>query len=286
MKLYQLAEEFRKNYMTNRLRPSTMRGYNINLNRHILPCLGKVNVSALNVNHLDELTEHLKQKNLCNRSVVYAHATLRKMLSYALRRGYIRKTPYDVYDLPKVQKYKYTTLNTDQVRYILEHVSGDLRLPVVLALKYGMRRGEVLGLKWSDIDVVQSTVHVQRTRGVENGTEVITPCKTESGNRFILLAQNDLYSLFDGAPAEGYMVRYSPFMLDKAFKAYLAANNLPRIRFHDLRHSYATYMLSCGVNPKIVSEVLGHSSVDVTLDIYSHPDVSMQFACLKAFGEG
>lgn len=184
MKLYQLAEEFRKNYMTNRLRPSTMRGYNINLNRHILPCLGKVNVSALNVNHLDELTEHLKQKNLCNRSVVYAHATLRKMLSYALRRGYIRKTPYDVYDLPKVQKYKYTTLNTDQVRYILEHVSGDLRLPVVLALKYGMRRGEVLGLKWSDIDVVQSTVHVQRTRGVENGTEVITPCKTESGNRF------------------------------------------------------------------------------------------------------
>lgn len=279
MTISELAKEFAEIYMKRKLRPSTARGYTVNIEQHILPTLGEYEIEDITVDDLDELTA-LLSADLSNRSIVYTHATLRKMINYALRRGYCENTPYTAFDMPRVEKYRFQILKESEIKYALMEAEGTtLEIPLSMALCYGLRRGEILGLiPAKDLDIHNNTLHIQRTRSVEYGKTVITPCKTENSNRFILLSQKHAEML---AFAAGYYAYpYTPSVLNSSFKKFLKQNDLPDIRFHDLRHSYATYMLSKGINPKIVCAVMGHSSVKVTLDIYSHPDVSMQKVCV------
>lgn len=290
MNINDLYKSFYNNYMLTRLRPSTVRGYLVNLKRHILPEIGDLELDDLTVELLDALTVTLREVHaLSNKSIVYVHATLRKMMNYAMKRGYIYRNPYDSFDLPRVERYRYRVLSDSERRYMLEVCYGDpvLEAPIILALCYGLRRGECLGIiPELDLDQDHAILHIQRTRGVENGREVITPCKTDSGNRKILLDREhcDFFGRVAAVNAvledSDYLCPVTPSILDSQFARFLQKYDLPRMRFHDLRHSYATYMLSRGVNPKIVSGVLGHSDVAVTLDIYSHPDLSMQKVCL------
>lgn len=283
MTLYELAAEFTVNYMQTRLRPSTVRGYSINLNNHILPRLGDALAQDLTADDLDELTAELSLA-LSNKSIVYVHATLRKMLAYALKRGYIDKSPYGTYDLPRVEEFRYSIWREETIKPALRLVAGtNIEIPVTMALCYGLRRGECLGLIPSlDLDRRNNILHVQRTRSVERGGLIVTPCKTKHSNRHILISPQHTKLLKQSCRPGNYAFPWSPSVLDNTFQKFIDLNGLPRIRFHDLRHSYATFMLYKGVNPKIVSSVLGHSSVKVTLDLYSHPDVSMQQVCIEA----
>lgn len=284
MTLNDLAAEFSAIYITNRLRPTTARGYAVNLRLHILPVLGERDIQTLSPNDLDELTERLKV-SLSNKSIIYAHATTRKMLNWAVKRGYIDRNPYNSFDLPRIERYAYRTLTFEQMRRLLSFVSGtSLEIPVTLAVCYGLRRGECLGIRpFDDLDIGAGVLHIQRTRTSEHGKEIVTPCKTENSNRRILLAPEHTRMLQNAPPnPSGYVCPLSPFSLHTRFKTTLQAARLPSIRFHDLRHTYATFMLSQGINPKIVCGVLGHSSVSVTLDIYSHPDIHCQNVCLSA----
>lgn len=284
MTLYELATEFTVNYMQTRLRPSTVRGYSVNLKNHILPQLGDVLAQDLTADDLDELTAELSLM-LSNKSIVYVHATLRKMLAYALKRGYIDKSPYGAYDLPRVEEFRYNIWREENIHLALRLLAGtSIEIPVTMALCYGMRRGECLGLIPSlDLDRRNNVLHVQRTRSVERGGLVVTPCKTKRSNRHILLSPQHTKLLMQSCRPGEYSYPRSPTVLDTTFQRFIELHGLPRIRFHDLRHSYATFMLYKDINPKIVSNVLGHSSVKVTLDLYSHPDVSVQQACLAAF---
>lgn len=174
----------------------------------------------------------------------------------------------------------------DQIRKLLEDSAGldPLKLAVRLSLRYGLRRGEVLGLiPETDLDLCDCTIHIQRSRTIEEGREVLTPCKTKHSNRRILILPADAVDL--STILHGYAVPLTPTQLDKRFRDFLEREALPPIRFHDLRHSYATLMLRRGVNPKIVSTVLGHSCIAITLNIYSHPDTRMQTVCLEALDE-
>ena len=283
MTLYELAADFTANYMRVRLRPSTERGYTVNLNTHILPRLGDVLVQDLTADDLDELTAELAL-TLSNKSIIYVHATLRKMLSYALKRGYILRSPYGTYDLPRVEQFRYNVWKEQDIHLALHLIAGtEIEIPVTLALCYGLRRGECLGLIPSlDLDRRNNVLHIQRTRSVERGGLIVTPCKTKHSNRHILLQPKHARMIANCHPGS-YAFPHSPTILDNKFKKFTKKHNLPQIRFHDLRHSYATFMLYKGVNPKIVSTVLGHSSVKVTLDLYSHPDIDMQRICLAAF---
>lgn len=283
MTIFQLSTIFLKNYVQRRLKPSTIRGYTVNLNKHILPFLADREVENLTVDDLDELTDDLMSKGLSNKSIVYVHATFRKMYSYAVKRSYVEYSPYSAYDLPRVEKYRHTVISSDDMARLLDLARGtDLYIPIMLALKYGLRRGEILGIMpKADIDYSSRVLHIQRTKGIENGKVIITSCKTSNSDRRILVSENDIVSLLPFSDRD-FLTDISPNMVDKRFKKFIRINGFPDIRFHDLRHSYATYMLSQGVNPKIVSQVLGHSGISITLDLYSHPDVSMQNVCLRA----
>lgn len=288
MTVNDLYLDFQQNYMNVRLRQSTIRGYSVNIENHALPLIGNIDAGLLTVSDLDRLSSDLLCR-LSAKSVVYVHASVRKMFNYAIKRGYIVTTPYDLFDMPKVERYRYTVLDREQKKRLLAACAGSpIEAPVLLSLCYGLRRGECLGIiPEKDISIGRGVLHIQRTRSVERGREVVTPCKTEKSNREILLDPEIMKRIFRIRKLTGgkYLCNLSPASLGKQFKKLLQSAGLPPIRFHDLRHSYATYMLEYGVNPKIVSSVLGHSSVSVTLDIYSHADVRMQSVCLEAFRE-
>ena len=281
MNVYQLAQSFRENYMKIRLRPTTIYGYDININNHILPLLAPYDLNDLTPDLIDDLTDKLRSEGLSNKTIVYVHATFRKMLNYAVKRGFVKINVYSSVDLPRVEKYNYHVLDAPELKLLLSaSANTSLEVPVTLACCYGLRRGEILGIRYSDYSPSNGVLHIQRTKTYVKNGFIETPCKTENGNRYILLYPD--HSIFFRDPHGEYLVPYSSYVLNSRFKKLADNLGLSPLRFHDLRHSYATLMMKSGVNPKVVSSVLGHSDVSVTLDIYSHPDVTLQNVCHEA----
>lgn len=280
MKLNELAAEFMSRYAAERLRPSTFRGYRTNLDNHALPLLGNKSIHEITPDDLYDLTDALREKGLSNKSIVYVHATLRKVFSYARRSGYLTANVYDCYDLPRVETPSYPILTDQEFAQLLSYADG--RTPhliaIRLALRYGLRRGEILGIR-PQTDLSGNVLHVQRTRTVEEGKDSVTPCKTKHSDRFLLLLEEDADAL--RSRRGEYAIPLSPTQLNKGFQLFLQHCGFPPMRFHDLRHNYATYMYRHGVDVKTISTVLGHSSVKITLDIYAHPDLDIQNACLE-----
>ena len=281
MTVYELCKEFEKSYVRERLRPTTQSGYMNNINNHIIPHLATFDVEKINADHIDGLTVRLHQEGLSNKTIIYVHATFRKMLNYAIKRGVLENNVYSVVDLPRAEDYTYVTLDSTTSKILLR-AAEDTKVysAVVLALSYGLRRGEVLGLKGSDYDPDTGALHIQRTKNYVKNTVVETPCKTRNGRRFILLA-SEHKKFFEELRADEYLIKYSQYVLNTSFSKLVKSVGLPGFRFHDLRHTYATMMMKNGVSPKIVSNILGHSDVSVTLDIYSHPDIESQRLCLE-----
>lgn len=184
------------------------------------------------------------------------------------------------------------------MRTFLEHVRDDrLYAAYVLAATTGMRRGEVLGLRWQDVDLDHGRVSVSQTLVVVSGYDVqYSEPKTAKGRRSIALDENtrealkewrerqsveralwgDAYTDADLVFARENGTPLHPDLFSDAFWRHVAEAKLPRIRFHDLRHTHATLALAAGVHPKVVSERLGHASVVITLDTYSHAIPAMQ----------
>ena len=280
MTVYELLKSFEINYIRERLRPTTQAGYMNNINNHIIPHLATVEISAISPDHIDSLTALLHREGLSNKSIVYVHATFRKALNYAIKRGFIEHNVYSLVDLPRAEDYSYVTLDSRAAKRLISAAKGKRIYPaVLLALNYGLRRGEVLGLRGSDYDPDTGALHIQRTKNYVKNTVFETPCKTKNGRRLILLDPEHA-QLFRMLEPDEYLIKYSQNILNTEFAKLAASIGYPGFRFHDLRHTYATLMMKNGVSPKIVSNILGHCDVSVTLDIYSHPDIESQRVCL------
>ena len=182
------------------------------------------------------------------------------------------------------------TWNADQLRRFLEHVQGDrLHAAYRLVASTGLRRGEALGVRWKDVDLARSRLAVTQTLTHVSGELRFGPPKTAKGRRLVPLDPATVEALtehklaqeeerralgIDGEPelvfTEPGGSPVSPPAFTDAFRSRAKVAGLPRIRLHDLRHTWATLALQSGVHPKVVSEILGHSSVAITLDRYSH----------------
>ncbi len=180
-----------------------------------------------------------------------------------------------------------------------------LELPVAIALSTGMRRGEILGLRWGDFDQGLTVAQVRRSLQITKGGLVFEPPKTARSRRSVALPRflgpylergredqglrraraperwQDLHLVVDRGDGGGW----NPDTFSRDWPRFLHRAGLPPVRFHDLRHAHATFMLAKGIHPKVVSERLGHSSVGITLDTYSHVLPSMQSEAARAFDE-
>lgn len=298
MTVKELLTEFDESYISSRLKPTTQDGYRTNIYKHIIPSIGDFEISEVDYCTVDKLCLDLRAKGLNNTSIIYVLSVLRRAFNRAIQRGDTSNTVMQLYDFPRRVRYQINVLSGKQLAKLNSPAARRslVYLPVMLASRYGLRRGEIMGLKASDFDFSAGTLTVSRSAVYIGSEFTVTDCKSAFSRRIIKLDPDDCryISCFIGhqlqlslVTADGFIYSFDgrqvvqQHVIDREFKKLLKQLELPKIRFHDLRHSYATYMLKAGVNPKTVSSVLGHSSVSVTLDIYTHFDLSAQDACLS-----
>lgn len=303
-----------QNYAWTNLSPKTAEGYEHIIHRHIIPSLGKIIMTQLKPEHLQNYYYEKLNKGRCDskgglspKTVRHHHVTLHNALQTAVKWGLILNNPADAATAPRIQRQEIQTWNEDEINKFLNSIKDSEYHPIFyLALFTGMRRSELLALRWSDIDFNYSQIYVSRSlHHLRNGNIVIRQPKTSSSNRTIALSQSALTMLEDhrnkqegfhllaGEPLSEDSLVFchidgSPLLPDTITHAWIKLvrrSGLKNIRLHDARHSHASLMLKLGIHPKIVQERLGHSSIQVTLDTYSHVAPGLQEAAAKRFDE-
>jgi len=273
------------------VRPATYRSYKGLIDNHINEQIGGVALSKLTPAHVQALYGAMERAKRSPRLRQMAHAVLHKALGQALKWNLVFRNVCDAVDKPRVARKAIQVLDIDQIRKFLKTTASDrLHALYVLAVSTGLRQGEILGLHWQDIDLKTAALSVRRQLSEDAGVLQLTEPKTDKGRRRVdlpefaveVLREHRKRMLAEGHPgpwvfcdSEGNPIRKSN-MLRRSFFPLLLEAKVPRIRFHDLRHSAATLLLSQGVHPKIVQERLGHSQISLTLDTYSHVLPSMQ----------
>ncbi|QSF43304.1 tyrosine-type recombinase/integrase [Paenibacillus tianjinensis] len=262
------------------------------INNHILPAIGHIPLQKLTYEDIEYLIQEMQKKVLPNGKNL-AEGTIRKVfnlvqtsLRAAVKRELIMRNPIDKLDKgskPKAGKPKYDYWSVEEVNEFLSNLKHRLKILFILAIYTGMRRGEILALKWKDINFKTRQIRIAKAK-TDAGERSITTSKfvigalTDHFNQ--VLAEKSKYneSYIDNnyiiCDELGHSLSTSNF--HKFWTRKLEATGVRKIRFHDLRHTCASLMFSAGVHPKVVQEMLGHSSIKVTLDMYSHMMPNMQ----------
>jgi len=301
-------ESFLSEWLKNKqltIRQSTYRKYYWIVNKHLIPHIGNVLLPDLTPTHVQQLYYKLsKEKKLSNENVKSVH----KLLSQSLRQGvkfdYIPRNVTEFIELPKVEKKEVNVWNLDQVRHFL-NIAKTNRYHIVyqIALNTGMRQGEILGLRWRDIEFDRKTLNVRQT--LSHTGELVNATKTAASSRTIALPDQlvaelkkhkitqaeeklkagSLYTNNELVVATQLGTPLNPRNLVRNFYGLIKKTELNKIRFHDLRHTHASLLLIQGAHPKVVSERLGHADTRITLDTYSHLLPNMQEETAKQFGD-
>jgi integrase len=288
------------------VRPATLSAYKMLTETHILPALGMTPVQRLTDTQLDSFYADLLENGrrdgkgpLSARTVRYVHATIHKALADSVRKGRLARNAAQQATPPAPStRQQLHTWTAEELRAFLAHVEGARLYPVYfLAATTGMRRAEVLGLCWGNLNLGAGRLAVVQTLvKTVDGVGFSAP-KTARGQRSVALDPQTVAVLKDhrkrhleermalglGSPgSEGFVFTnldgspVTPSQLSHAFQAQVTASGLPRIRLHDLRHTHATLALQAGIHPKVVSERLGHANIAITLDTYSHAIPAME----------
>lgn len=262
-----------------KLAPTTYESYKRNIDKYIIPTLGNIKLQNLLPLQLQSFYTELS-KTLSNTTVVYIHRIIHSALKQAMKWQLVIRNVADNVEIPKKKKYTAVILDSSQINSLINAVKNTyIYIPVIIAISTGMRRGEILGLTWDNIDLDKSTLNVvQALTPTQNGLKILPP-KTKTSIRKISLPPT-LVEILKMHKEKNYNNNFvcclengqiiTPSSLNHKFKDILTANNLPSVRFHDLRHSHASLLLSQGVQAKAISERLGHSNINITMDLYSH----------------
>jgi integrase len=297
----------------NGLTARTRERYRSIIDRHLKPALGHIALAKIRPLHLQAYYSAALSNGrtdgkgaLSPATVLKAHHIIHRALRQAVRWQLIARNPADAVEPPRALRTEMRALDSTQTAALLA-AAADTRLamPILLAVSTGMRRGELLGLRWGDVDLVAGTVAVRQTIEETKAGLTFKGPKTTKSRRVLPIgattvaalkrhraAQDELrlargghyhdadlvFCLPDGSP-------WSPSAFSLAFMRLLRQTELPRIRFHDLRHTHASQLLAQGVHPKIVSERLGHANIGITLDTYSHVLPGLQQEAVAAYDQ-
>jgi integrase len=273
------------------VRPGTWAEHKSKVEVHLIPAIGGVQLQRLTPGQLNALYADLLERGVSARTVLHVHATIRRALGDAVRWGLVPRNVALLASPPRPGRPELRVWTAAELRAFLAAVDGDRLYALwLLAASTGMRRGELLGLQWSDVDLERARIAVRRSLVTVGHEIVVSDPKTAKGRRSVALdpatvaglkvwrkyqaaerlawgpAWIDSGLVFtreDGRPLH-------PREVTRAFSRHVLTAGVPIIRPHDLRHTHATLALAAGVHPKVVQERLGHANISITLDTYSH----------------
>jgi len=304
--LREFLERWLKDYRPN-LSPRGFERYEGVVKIHLVPSLGSIPLTQLRPEHLQKLYTAKLNDGLSANTVRYHHAVLHVALQTAVRWGLVNRNVADAVSPPPVRRTEMQTWDEDDIARFLEAAKDTpYHALFYLALFTGMRRSELLALRWCDVDFVLSQVYVSRSlHQLKDGSYVFTEPKSAKSRRTIALppsatlllkeyrekqkleramlgiglSDDDLlFSHLGGKPLR-------PNTITRAWTMLAARCGLKVIRLHDARHTHASLMLKQGIHPKIVQERLGHASIQMTLDTYSHVAPGLQQAAAERFDQ-
>ena len=286
-----------------KLRPSTFESYSGLVRLHLIPTIGHVRLEQLTPQQVQAMLNAKLASGLSPRRVEYIRAVLRAALNQAVRWGMTARNAAGLSTAPRVIRRPVQVLSPEEAQRFLEAAKGDRHEALfTVALSLGLRQGEALGLRWQDVDLRARTLSVVHALQRVDGKLRLVEPKTDRSRRTIRMPEVVADSLVDhkrrqaerrllaggrwtntslifttslGTPLEGIGVT-------KHFQDLLAATGLPRLRFHDLRHSCASLLLAQGVAPRVVMETLGHSQISLTMDTYTHVMPAVQAEAAEA----
>jgi len=298
------------------IRPSTYNSYVQHVECHVVPHIGTVKLQKLSGSQVNALYAKLAdtgrkdgKKGLSAMTIHHVHSCLHKGCKDAVRWGHISRNPLDAADPPRKKSEGTREMRTwtkEQLKAFLDAAKDERLSPLwhTIAMT-GMRRGEALGLRWSDVDLEGGRLSVRRAL-IPNGRDVVvSEPKTVKGRRVIAIdpgtvevlkgqaaRQLDEQKEWNDAWIETGLVftlengeALDPESVSRYWRQAVKKSMLPQIRLHDLRHTHATLALQAGIHPKVVSERLGHATVSITLDTYSHAIPAMQEAAAALIAE-
>jgi integrase len=280
------VETFLSRYMedvaAHTLAPRTILSYRNLVSKHIVPAIGQVKLSQLRVDHLQKLYSDKLNAGLSRRTVQYIHHFIHTVLEYAVKWGMVVRNVADLAEPPAQDKIPAAVLTADQAKQLFEVVKEDrLSSLYICAVTLGLREGELLALTWPDVSFENKTIRIDKQLQYipGKGLSVKLP-KTKTSIRTLPLPEVTYTALqkhFRESQNKAGLIfctsvdtPFNPRNILRHFHATLKKMGLPIMPFHNLRHSCASYHLSAGTSPKLVSELLGHSSVTITLSTYSH----------------
>lgn len=308
MTLSQWLDKWLEEYVKGTIRESTLEGYRRDIMNHVIPYLGEKPLRKVVAADLRSLYEKLLERGrikggnhaagLSPTTVRSIHNIIHHALRTAAENGLLPANPADGVIPPKIVRGTKSILNREQLDRFKAAVKQDWgwRDFFLTELTTGLRRGELCGLKWSDFDEeagtlnVCRTIHARKGGGVEEGTT-----KTYAGTRTILLPSSTAQLLREqkkSAMTEWIFPNplcpeqpVSPGSAYRRLKGFLKEAGLPDLRFHDLRHTFATHALASGVDAKTLSGILGHTKASFTLDTYTHVTGDMHRNAAEIVGD-
>jgi integrase len=294
------TEEYLNDWLASqehRLRPTSLHSYRMAIKR-ITDELGKVPMQALTPLQIEKFYAELlrsggrNRRPLSAKTVRNSHVVLRKALSDAERLGLVHRNAAAAARPPSFSRPEFATWSSEDLREFFSGIRDErVFAPLVVLATTGMRRGEVLGLRWSDVDLDAGQLSIVQTLTAVDGVPTFGATKTSRSRRTVYVDPQTVNVLREhrkrqrrerlvAGPAwtakpdlvfrDEAGVLIHPDRFSREFSRVVAASGLAPIRLHDLRHTYATLALKAGVHPKVVSERLGHATVGITLDLYSH----------------
>ncbi|WP_129596669.1 tyrosine-type recombinase/integrase [Anaerophilus nitritogenes] len=294
MTIKEYMDYWLETYPKNNCAPRTYIRYT-EFARDIINFLGHYKLSKVNPLILQKFYEDLiHERNLSNNTVIKVHRMLHLALKHAVKWQLMNTNPCELVDPPKATEIKMKYWAPDEINFYLDILKDEFLYPVVfLAVHTGCRVGELCAIKWEDVDLINGTLSINKTLQRIDGKLTLKEPKTKNSSRTVTLLDNTMKLLKD--TKKQHMERKLKYGIDlefvlcwedgrpidphyasSNFRKLLKKHNIPKIRFHDLRHTHATLLLSLGINPKVISDRLGHSTVAFTLDTYSHVNIKMQ----------
>ncbi len=288
-------------------RPSTVRNYRRYMNLYILPALGRMRLQAILPVHIRQLYLRMQSEGKGARTIQLVHVTLRCAFAQAVKEGLIGHNPLEAVERPKVETKRYGIFTEEQARTFITAAKGHPNETLFfLALTTGMRKGEILGLMWTDVDWEKSILRVDRQlQPVSYEGGALVPTKTKSGRRHIMVGKvaiallkehrerQEMQKAVAGNRWKEHGMIFTTSIgtyidqtkVSRAFKQILQQAGLPDIRFHDLRHTSISILLDNGTPVNTVQSRAGHSKASVTTDIYGHAMARSQEAAARMIEE-